>query len=326
MNQRKFGKTNRMVSEIGLGTWQLGTRWGEPFNETEARRILEASYESGINLIDTADVYNGGNSELAIGKFIEQHKNHFFVVTKCGRDLKPHIDEGYTVENMERFIDGSLKRLGVEQLDMVLLHCPPTSVYQKDELFTGMDKLVQKGKIAHYGVSIEKVSEGLQAMEYPIAAIEVIFNMFRLKPAEELFPAAKAKDIGILARVPLASGLLTGCYTKDTVFGKKDHRSYNRNGESFDKGETFSGVDYELGLKAVDELKKLFHTENLIPYALRWILMHDAVSAVIPGASKCEQVLSNLKAAELPSLTQEQMAGVSAIYDLYIRESVHKNW
>lgn len=326
MNQRKLGKTNRMVSEIGLGTWQLGTKWGDPFNETEALKILETSYENGINLIDTADIYNGGNSELAIGKFIAQHKNHFFVVTKCGRGLNPHTAEGYTAETMEQFIDGSLKRLGVEQLDLVLLHCPPTSVYQKDELFTGMDKLVQKGKIAHYGVSIEKVAEGLQAMEYPISAIEVIFNMFRLKPAEELFPAAKAKDIGILARVPLASGLLTGRYTKNTVFGKEDHRSYNRNGEAFDKGETFSGVDYELGLKAVEELKKLFHTEDLIPYALRWILMHDAVSAVIPGASKHEQVLSNVKAAGMLSLTQEQMIGVSAIYDRYIRETVHKNW
>lgn len=326
MNQRKFSKTNRMVSEIGLGTWQLGTKWGDPFNEAEALRILEASYESGINLIDTADIYNGGNSELAIGKFIAQHKNHFFVVTKCGRGLNPHTAEGYTAENMEQFIDGSLKRLGVERLDLVLLHCPPTSVYQKDELFTGMDRLVQKGKITHYGVSIEKVSESLQAMEYPISAIEVIFIMFRLKPAEELFPVTKANDIGILARVPLASGLLTGRYTKDTVFGKEDHRSYNRNGEAFDKGETFSGVDYELGLQAVEELKKLFHTEDIIPYALRWILMHDAVSAVIPGASKREQVLSNVKAVELPSLTQKQMAGVSAIYDRYIRETVHSNW
>lgn len=326
MNQRQLGKTNRMVSEIGLGTWQLGTRWGDPFNEAEAMRILEASYESGITLIDTADIYNDGNSELAIGKFLAQHKDHFFVVTKCGRGLDPHTAEGYTAENMERFIESSLKRLGMEQLDLVLLHCPPTSVYYKDELFAGMDKLMKKGKIAHYGVSIEKVSEGLQAMEYPISAIEVIFNMFRLKPAEELFPAAQEKKVGILARVPLASGLLTGRYTKDTVFGKQDHRSYNRNGEAFDKGETFSGVDYELGLQAVEELKKLFHTEDLIPYALRWILMHDAVSAVIPGASKREQVLSNVKATEMPSLTSEQMAGVSAIYDRYIRESVHSNW
>ena len=279
-----------MVSEIGLGTWQLGTKWGDPFNEAEAQKILEASYESGINLIDTADIYNDGNSELAIGKFIAKHKDHFFVVTKCGRGLSPHTADGYTAENMEKFIDGSLKRLGVEHLDLVLLHCPPTSVYQKDELFSGMDKLVQKGKISHYGVSIEKVSEGLQAMEYPISAIEVIFNMFRLKPLEKLFPAAKTND------------------------------------EAFDKGETFSGVDYELGLQAVEELKKLFHTEDLIPYALRWILMHDTVSAVIPGASRCEQVQTNVKAAELAALTPEQMEGVAVVYDKYIRESVHCNW
>lgn len=326
MNQRRFGKINRMVSEIGLGTWQLGTKWGTPFNEEEAMKILQTSYERGINLIDTADIYNSGNSELAIGKFLKKHREHFFVVTKCGRGLDPHTAEQYTAENMERFVDASLRRLGSQQLDLVLLHCPPTSVYKKDELFTGMDKMVKKGKISHYGVSIEKVAEGMQAMEYPIAAIEVIFNMFRLKPAEELLPAAKANDIGILARVPLASGLLTGKYTKSTVFSKEDHRSYNRNGEAFDKGETFSGVDYELGLQAVDELKKLFGTQELIPYALRWILMHDAVSAVIPGASKSEQVLSNVRAAELPPLSREQMDGVTSIYDHFIRPSVHQNW
>lgn len=326
MNQRKFGKTGRMVGEIGLGTWQLGTKWGTPFNEQEAMRILEAGYESGINLIDTADIYNGGNSERAIGTFLKKHKDHFFVVTKCGRGLNPHVAEGYTSENMERFVDGSLDRLGVEQLDLVLLHCPPTSVYQKDELFAGLDRLVEKGKIAHYGVSVEKVSEGLQALEYNISAIEVIFNMFRLKPAEELLPKAKAQDVGILARVPLASGLLTGRYSKDTVFGERDHRHFNRNGESFDKGETFSGVDYDLGLQAVEELKKLFGTEDLIPYALRWILMNDAVTAVIPGASRAEQVLSNVRAAEQPPLTAEQMEGVRAVYDRYIRPSVHPNW
>lgn len=326
MNHRMFGKTGRRVSEIGLGTWQLGARWGDPFDEAKALEILQAGYECGIDLIDTADIYNNGGSERAIGKFLARHRDHFFVVTKCGRGLDPHTAEGYTPENTERFIDQSLERLGMEQLDLVLLHCPPSSVYQKDELFAGLDKLVQKGKIAHYGVSIEKVSEGLRAMEYPISAIEVIFNMFRLKPAEELFPAAQARQIGILARVPLASGLLTGRYTKDTRFGQNDHRSYNRNGEAFDKGETFSGVDYEQGLRAVAELKKLFGTEDLIPYALRWILMQEAVSAVIPGASRPEQVRTNVKAAQLPALSPEQMEGVRAIYDRYIRASVHPNW
>ena len=326
MNHRMFGKTGRRVSEIGLGTWQLGARWGDPFDEAKALEILQAGYECGIDLIDTADIYNNGGSERAIGKFLARHRDHFFVVTKCGRGLDPHTAEGYTPENTERFIDQSLERLGMEQLDLVLLHCPPSSVYQKDELFAGLDKLVQKGKIAHYGVSIEKVSEGLQAMEYPISAIEVIFNMFRLKPAEELFPAAQARQIGILARVPLASGLLTGRYTKDTRFGQNDHRSYNRNGEAFDKGETFSGVDYEQELRAVAELKKLFGTEDLIPYALRWILMQEAMSAVIPGASRPEQVRANVKAAQLPALSPEQMEGVRAIYDRYIRASVHPNW
>ena len=326
MNHRMFGKTGRRVSEIGLGTWQLGARWGDPFDEAKALEILQAGYECGIDLIDTADIYNNGGSERAIGKFLARHRDHFFVVTNCGRRLDPQTAEGYTPENTERFIDQSLERLGMEQLDLVLLHCPPSSVYQKDELFAGLDKLVQKGKIAHYGVSIEKVSEGLRAMEYPISAIEVIFNMFRLKPAEELFPAAQARQISILARVPLASGLLTGRYTKDTRFGQNDHRSYNRNGEAFDKGETFSGVDYEQGLRAVAELKKLFGTEDLIPYALRWILMQEAVSAVIPGASRPEQVRANVKAAQLPALSPEQMEGVRAIYDRYIRASAHPNW
>ena len=326
MKKRMLGRTGRMVSEIGLGTWQLGAKWGQPFNEAEALRILEAGYESGINLIDTADIYQDGNSERAIGRILKQHPGHFFVVTKCGRGLEPHTAEGYTPENMERFIDGSLMRMGVEQLDLVLLHCPPTSVYQKDNLFAGMDRLVQKGKIAQYGVSIEKVSEGLSAMEYPISVMEVVFNLFRLKPTEELFPQAKAHDVGILARVPLASGLLTGRYTKETVFGQGDHRSYNRNGEAFDKGETFAGVDYQQGLQAVAELKKLFGTEDLAPYALRWVLMHDAVSAVIPGASRAEQLLENIQAAELAPLTEAQMQGAAAIYDQYLRPSVHSNW
>lgn len=326
MNQRIFGNTGRKITEIGLGTWQLGTKWGDPFNETEAMKILETAYETGITFIDTADIYNDGNSELAIGKLLKKYPEYFYVVTKCGRALNPHIDEMYTPEAVERFVDGSLSRMGLEQLDMILLHCPPTSVYRKDEVFAKLDSLKRSGKISAYGVSIEKVSEGLQAMDYEVSAIEVIFNMFRLKPAEELFPAAEKNNIGIIARVPLASGLLTGRYNQSTTFGANDHRTYNRNGESFDKGETFSGVDYNLGLQAVEELKKLFGTEDLIPYALRWILMHKAVSVVIPGASKVEQVYSNVRAAKLPELSQEQMDGVRVIYDKYIKESVHADW
>ena len=326
MKQRVLGKTGRAVSEIGLGTWQLGTKWGEPFQMQEAQSILDAALQNGITLIDTADIYNDGSSELAIGKYLKSHSDHFYVVTKCGRGLNPHTAEGYTPENIEKFADGSLQRMGLDKLDMLLLHCPPASVYHNDTVFGKLAQMKKSGKISDYGVSIEKVSEGLTAMDYDISAIEVIYNMFRLKPEEKLFPAAKEKNIGILARVPLASGLLTGRYTKDTVFGAGDHRSYNRHGEAFDKGETFSGVDYELGLSAVAELKKLFNTEDLIPYALRWILMNETVSAIIPGASKTAQVASNVRAAELPELTDEQMAGVREIYNRLLRASVHASW
>ena len=326
MKKTVFGNTGREVTQIGLGTWQLGTRWGDPFNEEEAMKILEAAYETGITFIDTADVYNDGNSEIAIGRLLKKYPDHFYVVTKCGRRLNPHIDEMYTPEAIEGFIDDSLSRMGIEKLDTILLHCPPTSVYKKDVIFSKLDALKKAGKIATYGVSIEKVAEGIAAMEYDITAIEVIYNMFRLKPEEELFPKAKEKKIGIIARVPLASGLLTGRFSKDTTFGPDDHRTYNRNGEAFDKGETFSGVDFDLGLQAAEELKKLFGTQDLIPYALRWILMNDAVSVVIPGASKVEQLYSNVRAAEMPALTKEQMDGVKAVYDRYLRESVHKDW
>ena len=326
MNKRIFGKTQKIVSEIGLGTWQLGTKWGESFNEKEAQSILQTAYDNGINFIDTADVYIDGESEKAIGQFIKDKKDKLYITTKCERGLNPHTAEMYTPQAMEQFIDASLKRLDLEKLDMVLLHCPPSSVYKNDELFAGMEKIKQKGKIVNYGVSIEKVSEGIQAMEYPIAAIEVIFNMFRLKPTEELFPLAKANDIGIIARVPLASGLLTGKYTANTIFSEKDHRSFNRNGEAFDKGETFSGVDYNKGLQAVEELKKLFGTDDIIPYALKWILMHDVVSVVIPGASKASQVISNIRAAQIPNLSQHQMDGVTEIYNKYIKANVHNQW
>jgi len=326
MNTRRFGKTNAVISEIGLGTWQLGTKWGESFNEAEARVILQTAYENGINFIDTADVYIGGSSEKAIGEFIKDKKGQMYITTKLGRQLNPHTAEMYTKQAVNTFTDDSLRRLGVNKIDMILLHCPPTSVYRKDEVFTALDKLKEAGKIANYGVSIEKTIEGIQAMEYGIAAIEVIFNMFRMKPFEDLFAAAQKNDVGIIARVPLASGLLTGKYSKDTVFGKDDHRSYNRDGAAFDKGETFSGVDYSLGLQAVEELKKLFDTEDLIPYALKWILMHDAVSVVIPGASKASQVTSNIRATQIPDLTKQQMNQVKAIYDTYIKESVQPQW
>lgn len=326
MKQRRFGKTNKMVSEIGLGTWQLGTKWGEPFNDQEAMAILEMAYEQGINFLDTADVYNNGQSQQAIGEILKKYPDFFYVTTKCGRALNPHTAEMYTPQAIEKFVEGSLKRLDTEKLDLILLHCPPTSVYRNDEIFSKLEQLKTAGKLIDYGASIETVEEGLLAMEYDIAAMEVIFNMFRLKPLDQLFPTAKQKDVGIIARVPLASGLLTGRYNANTVFGKDDHRTFNRQGEAFDKGETFSGVDYQLGLQAVEELKALFGTEDLIPYALRWVLMHDAVSTVIPGASKVSQVVSNAAVDTFPELTQAQMQKVEEIYHRLIRPSVHHLW
>ncbi len=326
MKKRLFGNTGRTVSEIGLGTWQLGTKWGDPFDPVEAERILDTALNSGITFVDTADVYNGGESEKAIGRFLKSHPDAFFVTTKCGRRLNPHIAEKYTPDSICGFIDDSLTRLQTDKLDLILLHCPPTSVFQRDDIFTALQKQKDAGKIASYGVSIEKVDEGLQAMEYGISAIEVIFNMMRLKPLDALFPAALEKHVGIIARVPLASGLLTGTYTKDTVFGQKDHRTYNRNGEAFDKGETFSGVPYDLALEAVDRLKKVFGNDSLALYAIRWILMQPAVSVVIPGASRASQLESNIHAAELPPLSDEQMAQVSAIYDELLRDIIHPQW
>lgn len=326
LNKRILGKNGASVSEIGLGTWQLGTKWGEPFNPKEAEKILKTAYENGINFIDTADIYNDGESEKSIGRFIKDTGAEFFVATKCGRGLNPHTAEMYAPESVERFADESFKRLQVEKLDMLLLHCPPSSVYRKDDIFTKLDKMQKSGKVSSYGVSVEKVSEAMEAMSYPISAIEIVFNMFRLKPAEELFPKSKAANIGIIARVPLASGLLTGKYTKETTFGQNDHRTFNRHGEAFDKGETFSGVDFDSGLQAVEELKSLFGTNDIIPYALKWILMHEAVTSVIPGASNSRQVISNLAAAAIPDLSAAQMDGVKNIYDKYIRGQVHQSW
>ena len=326
MNQRMFGKTGRAVSEIGLGTWQLGTRWGDPFNHEEAMKILETAEANAITFIDTADVYNDGKSEETIGEFISAWPGRFFVTTKCGRRLNPHTADMYTAEAVAGFVENSLTRMNLDRLDLILLPCPPSSVYARDDIFTELDRLKKAGKIAEYGVSIEKVEEGIQAMEYDISAMEVIFNMFRLKPLDRLFPMAAEKKVGIIARVPLASGLLTGKYTKDTVFGPRDHRTYNREGAAFDKGETFSGIPYELGLEAAEELKTVFGTPDLAPYAIRWILMHPEVSVVIPGASRAEQVAANVKAAELPALTDQQMQAVREIYDRYLRETIHPQW
>lgn len=327
MNYRRFGKTNLKISEISLGTWQLGGKWGDPFDKEVAYNTLQSAYEKGINCFDTADVYQDQESEKAIGEFLKTKDNPPFVITKTGRQLDPHTAKGYNEKNIKKFINDSRKRLGVDALDMVLLHCPPTDVYYQPQVFKFLDKFKEKGLIKRYGVSVERIEEGLKAMNYPgVEAIEIIFNMFRLRPAELFFEQAKKRDIAVIVRVPLASGLLTGKFNKNTKFGPNDHRTFNREGEAFDKGETFSGVDYKLGLKAVEELKKVFKTDNLAPYALRYILMYDAVSTVIPGASKESHIKNNVLAAELPELSSKQMAEVKRIYDTYIKDPVHHLW
>lgn len=247
MNYRILGKTGFRISEVSLGTWQLGSKWGDPFDKEVAFKTLEAACEQGINFFDTADIYQGGLSEKTIGEFLKGRSERIYVVTKCGRGLNPHNAEGYNAENIRRFVFNSLQNMQRDCLDMVLLHCPPSEVYSKQEVFDTLDALKREGRILHYGVSVERIDEALEAMNHDISAIEIIFNMFRLRPADELFAKAKQQNVGIIVRVPLASGLLSGKYTLETTFGKDDHRSYNRNGEFFDKGETFSGVDRRKG-------------------------------------------------------------------------------
>lgn len=327
MNYRTLGKTGYEVSEISLGTWQLGSRWGDPFSEEVAQQTLEAALENGINMLDTADIYQDGCSERAIGRFLKAHpEKRIYVVTKMGRALNPHVAEGYTEENMRRFVNQSRERMGVDALDLTLLHCPPTPIFSNKEFFACLDKMKAEGIIRHYGVSIERIDEGLAALEHDISAIEIIFNMYRQRPAEELFKKAAEKNVGIIVRVPLASGMLTGTYTADKTFGPNDHRTYNRNGESFDKGETFSGVDYLTGIRSAERLKAELPTDDLAGMALRWCLMFPEVSVVIPGASRPEQIVRNVAASELPPLSPAQMETVKRIYNEDIKDSVHNLW
>lgn len=328
MNFRKFGKTGWQVSEVALGTWQVGGGWGGTFDENTAHRIIHTAIDHGINFIDTADVYDGGLSEKAVGKVVRERKEKVYVATKCGRKIQPHINEGYSPEVLRRYIESSLKNMGLETIDLIQLHCPPTPVYHRDEIFEEFEKLKAEGKIQAMGVSVELVDEAIAAMKYDIvSSIQIIFNMFRHKPAEQLFTQPKIGNYGIIARVPLASGLLTGKLSASTVFDPQDHRTFNRNGEAFDKGETFSGIDYQKGLEAVEELKKIFKgNEPLSAWAIRWILMFPQVSTVIPGASKVEQVSANLLAMDLPAINANQMEGVRAVYEKYFKSEIHRLW
>lgn len=328
MNYRRLGKTGFDISEISLGTWQVGGRWGERFNKENARGIINQAIDAGINFIDTADVYGSGLSEKMVGEVVRQRSERVFVASKCGRRLNPHNNEAYTTKALRLFVEQSLRNSGLDSLDLIQLHCPPPEVYGRPEIFGLFEDLKAEGKILNMGVSVETVDEARKAINYDnVTSIQIIFNMFRLKPAETFFEEAEAKNVGIIVRVPLASGLLSGKYSSSTVFGKEDHRSFNRDGAAFDKGETFSGVDYETGLQAVEAIKALFpDQENLAALALRWILMFKQVSCVIPGASKGSQLVSNLEAAGLDNISAEQMDGVEEIYNRFIKDQVHQLW
>ncbi len=328
MKYRKLGKTNFEISEISLGTWQVGGKWGDDFSHKTAETILNTAVDSGINFIDTADVYGGGESEKAVGKFLKTRSERIYVATKCGRQLNPHINEAYKPAVLRKFVEDSLKNMGLETLDLIQLHCPPTEVYYRPEIFELFDRLKDEGKILNLGISVEKVEEALKGIEFEnVTSVQIIFNMFRQRPAELFFEQAQKKNVGIIVRVPLASGLLTGKFSKQSTFTEGDHRNFNRNGEMFDKGETFSGIDYETGLTAVEALKAIFpQNDNLAPMALRWILQHEAVSTIIPGASRAEQVSANLDALNFPNLSEEEFAKINVVYEQYIKKSVHQLW
>lgn len=328
MNYRDLGHTGWKVSEISFGAWGIGGDWGK-VDDSVSLAALHKALDLGVNLIDTADVYGDGRSEKLIGQILrERTGERIYVATKAGRRLSPHVADGYNRENLTAFVERSLRNLGIEALDLVQLHCPPTEVFYRPEVFAVLDDLVAAGKLRYYGVSVEKVEEALKAIEYPnVQTVQIIFNMFRHRPSGLFFSQAKAKRIGILARVPLASGLLTGKMRPDTTFQEKDHRKYNRYGEAFDVGETFSGVPYDVGLEAVEELRPLVPGgATMAQMALRWVLMFDAVSCAIPGAKNPSQAADNVAASALPPLSDETMAAVEEVYDRLIRPHVHQRW
>ena len=326
MQYRKFSNLGWEISEIGLGCWAIGSEWGE-VSEHDARDVLKTSLDKGINFFDTADVYGDGRSEIFVGELIRSTSEKIFVTTKSGRRLNPHTGDGYNLKNIEKFIDRSLINLGIDCIDLLQLHCPPTEICPKKETYEMMDEIVKKGKIAYYGVSVEKVSEAMDAIQFPnVKSIQIIFNIFRQKPAETFFKNAAKRNIGIIVRVPLASGLLTGKMTQETTFPENDHRNYNINGEAFDVGETFSGVNFAKGLKAVEKLKDLLPDNfSLTDLALKWILMHDEVSVVIPGAKNKSQVQMNVQASDLVDISF-LLSKINSIYDELIKPDVHNRW
>ena len=328
MKYRKFGKTDWQVSEVGLGTWALGdAAWGD-VGEERAIEVLEEAINQGINFFDTADVYGDGTSEKRVGKVLERTKDRIYVATKFGGRLNPNTAERYTKENLERFLDRSLENLGVDTIDLVQLHCPPTEVYYRPEVFRAMEELVEEGKIRYYGVSVEKVEEGLKAIEYPrLASVQIIYNMFRQRPADIFLERCREKDVAVIPRVPLASGLLTGKYNQNSEFPENDHRNFNIDGEEFDVGETFAGVDLETGLKAVQRIEEIKpEGYSMAQLAIKWILHREEVNTVIPGAKSIKQVRENAEASDLPELSPDFLDKTREIYEDHIKQQVHHRW
>ena len=327
MDYRELGRTGWRVSTASFGAWAIGGTWGTVRDE-DSMAALHAALDHGVNFFDTADVYGDGRSEKLLARLRGDRREQFYIATKAGRRLDPHTADGYSKKNLTAFIDRSLKNLKTDAIDLLQLHCPPTEVYYRPEVFSWLDAAVDAGKLRAYGVSVEKVEEALKAIEYPgVQTVQIIFNMFRQRPAELFFPEARRRRVGILARLPLSSGLLTGKLRSDTKFEEDDHRSFNREGAAFDRGETFSGIDYLLGLKAVEALRPLVPEGwSMAQLALRWILMFPEVTCAIPGGKTPSQVLDNTRAADLPPLSDELMTNIRTLYNSTIREHVHHRW
>ena len=326
MKYREFSNLGWKVSEIGIGCWAIGSEWGDVSVE-DAKEALYSSINNGVNFFDTADVYGDGRSEKIISEVLKNSNEQIYVATKAGRRLNPHNADGYNLKNIESFIDRSLSNLGVDIIDLVQLHCPPSEICGKPETYEMMDEIVKKGKIKYYGVSVEKVSEALDAIKHPnVKSIQIIFNIFRQKPSEIFFHEAKKNNVAIIVRVPLASGLLTGKMNNNSSFPKNDHRNYNINGDAFDVGETFSGVNFSKGLAAVEELKKIIPNGfSLTDLALKWILSHPEVTVVIPGAKNKIQAELNVKASELSDISSIKES-IKEIYSKYFKKDIHSNW
>jgi aryl-alcohol dehydrogenase-like predicted oxidoreductase len=324
---RELGRTGWKVSTISFGAWAIGGAWGT-VDDADSMAALDRAIDLGVNVIDTADVYGDGRSERLVGQLRKRRKEDIHIATKAGRRLSPHTSDGYNRENLTAFVERSLKNLGTETIDLLQLHCPPNEVYYRPEVFGVLDDLVAAGKLRHYGVSVKSPEEGLKAMDYPnVQSVQIIFNMFRHRPAELFLAEARRRRVGVLARVPLASGLLTGKLRRDSTFESTDHRQFNRHGQAFDVGETFSGVDFEKGLRAVEELRELCPPGwTLTQFALRWILMHDGVTCAIPGAKRPQQAEENCAAADLPAISPDVMQAVKKIYDESVRQHVHYRW